>query len=478
LSVDVGGPAVNVNAHGEVPSSSWFTNRLGHTANSTERLVRGPCREDDYLTPEGPWIVTSAKVDGGNPGFVIEDAKTHKHYLLKFDPKGQGVRSTAADVIGSKLYWAFGMSVPCNFIVELDESMIELGENATKLDQLDRKVPLTQDDVDEVMKLAERPAGSRLRASASLFVEGAPIGPWTYQGRRGDDLNDVIDHEDRRELRGSKLMAAWLQHFDTREQNTMATFITADGKGWVEHWLIDFGDCLGSTWASDDVSRRFGHSYYVDFADIFTDLFTFGLLKRPWERVQKDPSAPLFGYYEYEHFEPAAWKGGYQNIAFIRMDDADAYWAAQIIARFTEDQIDAVIAAASLDNEAYVSRLRAVMLERRKRIVHRYMYAMSAFERPVVTGAGLCFEDALVATGFEAAPSQYYEMRRDGAAWESLTPGPGGRLCVPIDSASPSMIEARVTRPEARKAGQPVRFHLLPSATGVPHLSGVERVTP
>ncbi len=107
--------------------------------------------------------------------------------------------------------------------------------------------------------MAERGSDGRMRASVSLFVEGTPIGPWTYQGRRSDDPNDVIDHEDRRDLRGAKLMAAWTQHFDTREQNTLGTFMKAgDDKGWVEHWIIDFGDCFGSTWASDDMSRRFG----------------------------------------------------------------------------------------------------------------------------------------------------------------------------------------------------------------------------
>jgi hypothetical protein len=477
-AVDVGGPAVNVNAHGEVPNSSWFTNRIGHTAISPERLARGPCREDDYLTPEGPWIATSGKVDGANPGIVIEDAKTHKHYVLKFDPSQESIRATAADVIGSKLYWAFGMNVPCNFIVSLDADMIQLGENATKTDKLDHEVPLTRDDVDKVLARAAHGADGRLRASASLYVEGTPIGPWTYEGRRRDDPNDVIDHQDRRELRGSKLMAAWLQHFDTREQNTLATFFAQGDRGWVEHWLIDFGDCLGATWASDDMSRRFGYSYYFDVADIVADLFTFGLRQRTWERVQKDPTAPLFGYYEYEHFAPDAWKGGYQNVAFMRMDDADAYWAAQIMVRFTERQIDAVIAAGKLENDAYVARLRTVMLERRKRIVQRYMYAMSAFERPQFTSSGLCFEDALVATGFESAAFQHYEARRDSGQWRSLATNAEGRLCVPIEGTSPAMIEAQVTRPGADKPARPVRFHILPGTDGVPYLSGVERVTP
>ncbi len=112
-------------------------------------MVRGPCKEDDYLS-EGPWLVISAKTDGANPGFVIEDAKTHKRYVMKFDPAGAGVRATAADVIGSKLYWAFGYNVPCNFVVQLRR----VGHPARQRRHQDATVraqdPATDDDIKKV----------------------------------------------------------------------------------------------------------------------------------------------------------------------------------------------------------------------------------------------------------------------------------------------------------------------------------------
>ena len=477
LLVDVGGPAVNVNAMGEVPSSSWHTNRIGRTRISPERLVRGPCAEDDYLSA-GPWLAKSGKVDGANPGFVIEDANTHKKYLLKFDSTVQPERATTGDVIGSKLYWGFGASVPCNFVVTFEPTTVQLAPDATKTDRFNNKIPLTQEDIDRAMQTAVRMPDGKLRGSASMFVTGKPIGPWTYQGKRGDDPNDAFDHEDRRELRGARLMAAWTQHFDAREQNTLSTFIKAgDGpRGWVEHWTIDFGDTLGSVWAADGMSRRFGHSYYFDFADVFSDLFTFGFRKRVWEQVEKDPNAELWGYYDYEHFTPDDWKGGYQNIAFIRMDDADAYWAAHIISRFTDAHIDALIDAAKLSKPAYRDRLRTVLTKRRDRIVDRYMMPMASFEEPVLEDARLCFEDAMVTAGRLTVDAQRYETRIDDGPWVVASAEADGKLCAALEPGT-SRVEARITRPGAAHPTPPVAFHLH-HGDGKTTLIGIERKTP
>ncbi|MEZ0311622.1 MAG: hypothetical protein ACAI38_07600 [Myxococcota bacterium] len=477
LLVDVGGPAVNVNAYGEVPNSSWFTNRIGRTRISPERLVRGPCAEDDYLS-SGPWLAKSGKVDGANPGFVIEDAQTHKRYVLKFDSKTQPERASSGDVIGSKLYWAFGASVPCNFVVTFDASTVQLAPDATQTDRFNNKVPLTQQDVDRAMQSAARTPDGKLRASASMFVTGKPIGPWTYQGKRGDDPNDAFDHEDRRDLRGARLMAAWTQHFDAREQNTLSTFMKAgDGElGWVEHWTIDFGDTLGSLWAADDMSRRFGHSYYFDFADVFSDLFTLGFRKRPWEQVQKDPKAEIWGYYEHENFEPEDWKGGYQNIAFIRMDDADAYWAAHIISRFTDAHIDALVAAAQLSKREYGERLREVLIQRRNRIVDRYMSPMASFENPVLDDSRLCFEDAMVTAGRLPTSGQRYETRFDDGPWVAVSAEANGKVCTALEAGA-SRVEARITRPGADEPTAPVAFHLHREGSAT-KLIGIERKTP
>src|SRR5262249_31444917 len=45
------------------------------------------------------------------------------------------------------------------------------------------------------------------------------VGRATYAGAKDDDPNDFVPHEDRRELRAQRIMAAWLDHW-TRASRT------------------------------------------------------------------------------------------------------------------------------------------------------------------------------------------------------------------------------------------------------------------
>ena len=76
-----------------------------------------------------------------------------------------------------------------------------------------------------------RLADGRVRVTASRYLAGRPIGPFRYYGTRTDDPNDVIPHENRRELRGLRLFAAWTNHDDTRAHNTQD--VTVHG-GWTK----------------------------------------------------------------------------------------------------------------------------------------------------------------------------------------------------------------------------------------------------
>ena len=233
--------AQNVNTLDEVPDSEWFTNR---SAMSLEQLTTGPDRGSGPSTA-GPWLVIEGKSEGLTPGFEIVDAAGDR-YVIKLDPVDIPELNSAAEVIATKLFHAFGYNVPENTIVWFDPDSLEIEDGAEFLDRFGKPMKLTRARLGRMLERVPRVAGGKVRATASKFVDGEPLGPFRYYGTRSDDPNDVVPHEDRRELRGLRLFAAWLNHDDARAQNTLDAWVEEDGRRYVRHHLIDFGSTFGS----------------------------------------------------------------------------------------------------------------------------------------------------------------------------------------------------------------------------------------
>jgi hypothetical protein len=477
------GEARNANALGEVPNSSWYTNRLALSRLSPEEIVRGPCNGPP-LSDEGPWLARSGKVNGNNPGFAIEDTRTGRGYLVKFNSVRGGERATASDVIGSKIYWAAGFSTPCNQIIYFDPAILQVNDRSTKKDEFGRKSRLTEEDLRTAMRFAPRRADGKIRASASEFVPGKPLGPFTYEDLRADDPNDAIPHEDRRELRGANLLAAWLNHFDAREQNTFTTFIQAPGssKGYVQHHYIDFGDCFGSVWPSDRMSRRFGHSYYLDFGHVLADLFTLGLIERPWDRAVKYPGdGPEFHYFDVANFAPDEWHDGYPNPSFSRMRDGDAFWATKIISRFSDEHIRQLVPLGQFSRQSDAHYLERVLIGRRDVIVRHYFDRMTALDVPKMRGMETCVEDLMVAGQYAAKADSFVEYRVAGQGgtgrWRRPAGWRGAHVCFDLRDQRGRdylIVEARVRRTYQRRPARPVRYHFHVDG-GELQLAGIER---
>ena len=128
-------------------------------------------------------MITSAKPDGANPGFFVKTPDKTR-YLFKFDGAIQPLRASAADVVGSKIYWAAGYNAPCNQIVDFDVALLALDPEGKAKNEYDEDIPLTQAHVAQVLRAATKNADGTLRAVASEFVPGEPLGPWTFDGRQ------------------------------------------------------------------------------------------------------------------------------------------------------------------------------------------------------------------------------------------------------------------------------------------------------
>jgi hypothetical protein len=487
FAVDPGGEAVNVNAFDEVPNSSWFQNRIGRAPLALETFARGSC-DTPLPSQDKPWSVTEAKPNGANPGFIIK-ASDGKKYLLKFDGLVQGPRATAADVVGSVVYHAAGYFTPCNRIVFFRPDLLKLDEDATAENAAGEEVKMTRGHVDTVLAKGLRLPDGRYRANMSLFMEGKPLGPWTYEGRRGDDPNDVVNHEDRRELRGMRLLAAWINHFDSREMNTLAMWISSERGGYVRHNMVDFGDSLGSIWEPPAMGRRIGHSYYLDFGHVLGDFASLGIVRRRWDHTRFGPSGPVFSYFDVDTFEPDEWKPGYPNPAFGRMTERDGAWMARIIARFDDAHLRVLVGEAKLNDAFLDEELFRLLKGRRDKILARYLNRLSPLADPQVENFGgtsaLCVNDLGVLTKMAGSYLRRYNAR--GFVGLDMAPvGLGvrkldnGRAC----SALPSSTGASAQDPaymivdltaSGPQATLPLRVHLYQLGANDYRVVGIQR---
>jgi len=214
--------AKNVNTVDEVPDSSWYTNRAGAKPLTPADVFRGP---DTTQGPEpGVWTITSSKSDGVTPGFSIKDTKGQL-WFLKFDPPGFRGMATGTEVAVTKLMWALGYHVPENHIAYMRREQLVLGSTAKFTPPGGKRRAMRLEDIDTLLQRADREPDGAYRIVASKALPGKPIGRIRFVDTRPDDPNDIVPHEDRRELRGYGVFAAWLNHVDAKAINSLDTLI-------------------------------------------------------------------------------------------------------------------------------------------------------------------------------------------------------------------------------------------------------------
>jgi hypothetical protein len=405
-SVQSRGPALNVNTVGEVPDSSWFTNRLGIHDMTIDELVRGPNQVDGPAP--GIWHITGRPDAGITPKFTIKDARGDT-YLIKLDPAKFPQLPSSVEVISTKIFHAIGYHVPEDFIVTFDISRLDVAPGATIRTLSGNKRLIDMNDVEQWLKKAPRTATGSIRALASRYVPGKVVGQYRYTGTRPDDPNDIYPHERRRELRGLRVFAAWLNHDDARSINSIDTYGEENGRRYIRHYLQDFGSTLGSGSTSAQQPRG-GNEYLIEGDKIAKGLFSFGFYTRDWTKV-KYPASPALGNIEADFFEPEKWKTEYPQPAFDQMDAADAFWAASISSRFTNPMIKAIVDTGKLSNPDDAKFLTDVIIKRRDKVVAYWIGQTNPLDRFAVShtssGSELTFDNAAIRLGVADSKSTY-----------------------------------------------------------------------
>jgi hypothetical protein len=397
--------AGNTNTVDEVPDSSWFTNRLGYRPMSPVEIAKGPNTTAGPVP--GAWTITSSKSDGVTPGFTVRDGSGQR-WFLKFDPPGHRAMATGTEVTVTKLMWALGYHVPENHIAYLRREQLVIGEG-TKFTPPGREPrAMRLSDIDNLLRRANREQDASYRVVASKALPGKPVGRVRFVGTRPDDPNDIVRHEDRRELRAYGVFAAWLNHVDAKANNSLDVLVAENGRSFVRHYLIDFGSALGSGGVGP-ADYWAGSEYLVQPRDVARQMVSFGFSAPKW-RTTPFYEARAIGRLPRHNadFNPEFWKPRVPNQAFLRARSDDKFWAAQRLAALTTEMIRAAVRTGEFGDSAAEDFLVRALAERRDAIGRAYLTAINPISEPALDAAGtLTFKNPAVDADFARRPHGY-----------------------------------------------------------------------
>ncbi len=272
-------------------------------------------------------------------------------------------------------------------------------------------------DVDDVLAKTPREKEGLYRGLASLTIAGDIIGPFRYYGTRKDDPNDIVDHENRRDLRGLYVFAAWLNHTDSKSINSLDSVVEEDGHRFIKHFLLDFGAILGSDSFEAKNPRR-GNVYVFDWPTAAKQFLSIGFYAPAWMRADY-PDLPEVGRFEYETFDPRNWRSNYPNPAFELHNPGDSFWAAKKVMAFSDDAIRAIVNTAQFSDPRATEWLAKCLIERRNKIGRAFFEDVLPLDGFELSGGKLTFDDLAARYGFRASPVysvQWFEYdNRTGA---------------------------------------------------------------
>lgn len=300
-------------ANGGVADSAFFTRRDA-AERTPEHVAQGP---DPQAAPVQPFTIDRVKSGGATPGFFGTDAEGRK-YLVKLDHPAYPELGSSATVIAARIYHALGYNVPPTF-------------------------PIT-------LRGTGDPRFDGRRAVASPLIPHV-IGHFQFDWFRY-----------RREVRGLRLVAAWLNDTDRTASNTLVSV----QDGVARYYLIDFNSALGA-WQGRPKEPWRGWRYQWGAPELPLEMLTLGLLRPEYDREQPVVS-PAVGRLD-TRFSPMTWEPQVANTAFDHMTERDRSWIIRLIARLKRPHLEAIVNAAGLSDPADRAYLVETLLARQARIL-------------------------------------------------------------------------------------------------------------
>jgi hypothetical protein len=474
LTLDFGREADNVNALDDTPDSSWFVDRRRARAAAGLDADHGEAAPPGVEGPDrtGPLLVVHGKTGGATKGVVVEDIRHHR-FLLKLDDPRFPALETGTDAVVARLAWIAGWNVPGTAVIELHRSELRVAPKARVRDSWGREHPFDETALTALVGPVMRKDGT-FRAVTSRWIEGTILGPFSYYGRREDDDNDRVRHENRRDLRGFGVFSAWVNNVDAIETNTLDSYVGEPGRGHVVHYQQDVGGSFGS-YGGRPLDEWMGYEDYRNGSKIVTAFLTLGFAPRPWdsprlllERRRLIKTWPELGGFSADEFDPRSWSPLWPNPAFDRQTDRDRYWGVKRIIAISKDELRTAIAAGRYRKEVS-ERLYEVLEARRTRLAKAYLSPIAPLDYFHFEGDRLCFEDLWVLAGLGGEHDTLYAGRE---RWVDLPVQ--GRCAQLPKGAGYRIVALSAMRPGHKRFGPQVKVHFIDDRRGR-RLVGIER---
>jgi hypothetical protein len=415
-------PSLGINTLGEVPDSSWFTNRPPLAIEALQKGARV------HGGPKPPFTVVAAKAEGVTPGFRIKDGRGLT-YFVKVDPRTNPEMATAADVMGALFLYAAGYNVPENYILLAGRKDFRLSEKATITALSGKKHPMNRAQLERILDAVPIESDGQIRVMASLSIPGRSIGPFRYESIRSDDPNDLIPHDRRRDLRGLAILFAWLNHTDAKGDNSLDSVVGKGPDARIIHHLLDFGDSFGS---DSDIAKdpRHGQEFWLPTSrEQAHRALTVGFVPTAWETARYPHHLPAAGNFTATGFDPLTWTPNYPNSAFLEMTPQDAYWGAKRVVSFSNEDIRAIVEEGQFSNSEVNGYISKVLIARRDLIGKAWFSRVAPLEDFTVAEGRLDYTD--LGQKYGVLPASVYNY-----SWFSFDDESGSKKVVAADGST------------------------------------------